>query len=74
MKAIGMSITIDSLGRCVIPKGLREAFGLEKPGEIEILATSEGILIRNIRYRFVEIKGCAQDLPKTLECDKIDER
>ncbi len=69
-----MSIAIDSLGRCVIPKSLRDAFGLEMSGEIEVLATNEGILIRNIRYRFVEIEESAKVLSKPSVCAKINER
>lgn len=56
MIPLGMTITIDSLGRCVIPKPLRDAFHLENPGEVEVLATDEGVLIRNVRYEIVEKK------------------
>ena len=56
MVPLGMTITIDSLGRCVIPKPLRDAFHLENPGEVEVLATDEGVLIRNVRYEIVEKK------------------
>ena len=45
---IGIQKEIDSLGRIVIPKELRELFGLEK--RVEIVATKEGILLRDPQY------------------------
>lgn len=46
MTNIGIIKNIDSLGRIVIPKEYRKAFGLKINESIEILATNEGILLR----------------------------
>ena len=48
---IGIIKEIDGLGRLVIPKEYRERLHLES--EVEILLTSEGILIRNPEYEVV---------------------
>ena len=45
---IGIIKDFDKLGRIVIPKELRERFALDK--NVEILATPNGILIRNPEY------------------------
>ena len=48
MKIIGIKKEIDRLGRLVIPKEMRELFSFEN--EVELIITSEGILIRNPKY------------------------
>lgn len=50
-KDIGISREIDKLGRIVIPIEYRNTFKLKNT--VEILATDEGILIRNPRYRII---------------------
>ena len=42
---IGVLKEIDSLGRLVIPKEMRETLKLER--NVELIVTKEGILIRN---------------------------
>ena len=42
----GMKTTIDSAGRLVVPKPLRERFHLAPGSELEIEPTSDGIIIR----------------------------
>lgn len=49
---IGVIKEIDSLGRLVIPKEMRETFKLDK--SIELVVTKDGILIRNPKYKLVE--------------------
>lgn len=49
---VGIIKEIDKLGRIVIPKELRERFGIEK--EVEILVTEQGVLIRNPEYVLVK--------------------
>ena len=44
MEVVGIIKEIDSLGRIVIPKSLRERCGISK--EVEIIAVKEGVLIR----------------------------
>lgn len=45
---VGIIKDFDKLGRIVIPKELRERYALDK--NVEILATTNGILIRNPKY------------------------
>lgn len=53
MKKIGIIKEIDNLGRIVIPKELRDRYFLY--GDVEIIATHEGILIKNIEYVLTKI-------------------
>ena len=46
-RAIGIIKVIDSLGRIVIPKEMRERLSLGR--EVELVLTDEGILIRDPR-------------------------
>ena len=48
MEKIGVVKEIDKLGRIVIPKDLRERYGLQK--EVEIIATVDGVLIKSAGY------------------------
>lgn len=48
---IGIIKEVDNLGRIVIPKELRERFGLNE--RVEIVATEFGILLRNSEYKLV---------------------
>ena len=49
--SIGIIKEVDKLGRIVIPKEFRERFNLGK--EVEIVVTSNGILIRNPEFVLV---------------------
>ena len=51
--AVGIIKEIDRIGRIVIPKELRERYGLID--EVEIVATKSGVLIRNPEYKLVKI-------------------
>ena len=58
-KNVGIIKEIDSLGRIVIPKEYRDRLKLDK--NVEILITTEGVLIRNSEYALVkkdDIKNC----------------
>ena len=55
MQTVGVKKEVDSLGRICIPKEMRKLFGLKE--EVELVVTSEGILIRNPKYVLVEIKS-----------------
>ena len=48
MKKIGVLKEFDKLGRIVIPKELRDRYALNET--VEIVATEEGVLIRNPEY------------------------
>ena len=53
-KDIGIKREVDSLGRVVIPKEIRKTYGLEK--EVEIIATADGVLLRNPKYHIVLVE------------------
>ena len=48
MKIIGILKEFDKLGRIVIPKELRERYGLNEG--VEIIATEDGVLLRSPEY------------------------
>ena len=50
---VGIIKEVDKLGRVVIPKELRERFCLNE--SVEIIATEEGIVLRNPEYKLVKI-------------------
>ena len=50
-RSVGIKKEIDGLGRMVIPKELRELYHLD--GEVELVATEEGVLVRNPEYVLV---------------------
>ena len=55
-------------GRLVIPKEMRLKFHLER--EVEILPTDEGILIRNPKYRIIEIESVKETNLKKADASK----
>lgn len=48
MNEFGVIKEFDKLGRLVIPKELRKRYALD--GAVEIIATKEGVLIKNPEY------------------------
>ena len=65
MSKIGVLKEMDSLGRLVIPKEMRERYGLCR--EVEIITTDEGILVCNPDYHLVpKKKGEVPSSPKKL--------
>ena len=50
---VGIEKEVDALGRIVIPKDIRERFGIDK--RVEIILTEEGVLLRSPRYALVKI-------------------
>ena len=63
-KKIGVLKEIDSLGRLVIPKEMRETFKLDKT--VEIIVTQEGILVRNPKYEVIEKKDTVSNTDESL--------
>ena len=51
-KDIGIIREMDNLGRVVIPKEWRDLYKFE--GQLEIVATTEGVLIRHPKYKLIE--------------------
>ena len=52
MDSVGILKSFDKLGRIVIPKEMRERYSLES--EVEVVATKDGVLIRNPKYILVK--------------------
>ena len=52
MEQIGVKKVVDNLGRIGIPKEIRVLLGLD--GEVELITTNEGLLIRNPQYVLVK--------------------
>ena len=52
---VGMQITIDNLGRIVIPKGYREFYHMDKNDKVCLIDTPDGLLITNPKYKMVKI-------------------
>lgn len=53
-KEVGINKEIDSLGRLVIPKEMRNLFKMES--QVELVLKDEGILVRNPKYKLTEIE------------------
>lgn len=51
---IGIIREFDNLGRLVIPKEMRTLFNFNKA--VEIVVTEDGVLLRNPKYKLVEIR------------------
>ena len=52
MAEIGVVKEFDKLGRLVIPKDLRERYGLAQ--QVEIVATKEGLLLKSPEFYLVK--------------------
>ena len=59
MKKIGIIRDVDKLGRICIPKEMRNMYNLNEP--VEILATTEGVLIRNPEYILGKIETTSKN-------------
>ena len=53
-KSIGINKEIDSLGRLVIPKEMRNLFKMVS--EVELVVKEDGVLIRNPKYKLTKIE------------------
>lgn len=54
--ANGTTVRIDKSGRIVVPKPLRERFGLKPDSELEVLEQEDGMLLRPVEQRPSMIK------------------
>ena len=59
VKKIGIIRDVDKLGRICIPKEMRNMYNLNE--SVEILATTEGVLIRNPEYILVKIEKISKN-------------
>ena len=55
MSKVGIKREIDNTGRLCVPKEMRDLFNLR--GEVELLVTEMGILIRKPEYVLVKIES-----------------
>lgn len=51
---VGIVREIDPVGRLLIPKEIRERMKFDD--KVELVLTTEGLLIRNIEYKMVKIE------------------
>ena len=52
MEQVGIKKEMDGMGRIVIPKEMRELFGLKNV--VELVVTREGLLLRAPQYELVK--------------------
>ena len=52
MEKIGIIKELDGLGRLVVPKELRERFGISK--RVELVVTKDGILLKSPKFKLVK--------------------
>ncbi len=54
MTNFGVKIKIDPVGRCVIPKSVRDTFHIVGNDALEVLVTEQGILLRKPEYEVIK--------------------
>ena len=54
MTNFGVVIKIDPVGRCVIPKSVRDTFHISGHATLEVLVTDQGVLLRKPTYEVVK--------------------
>lgn len=63
MEKVGIIKEIDSLGRIVIPKEIRDRLGLDN--KVELVVTPDGVLMRNSKYKLIPIDNNEEKCDKT---------
>ena len=58
-RVVGIIKEVDKLGRIVIPKDIRDRFGLMD--RVEIIITEAGIVLRNPEYELIKINEEIKD-------------
>ncbi len=59
---VGILKEMDKLGRIVIPKEIRDRFGLAE--HVELIVTESGVLLRSPEYKLVQVntnENCTND-------------
>ncbi|MBP3378772.1 MAG: hypothetical protein J6L96_08490 [Clostridia bacterium] len=51
MESIGIVKELDKLGRIVIPKDMRDRYGITE--RVELVATKDGVLVKSVEYVLV---------------------
>ena len=59
---VGMRVTVDRVGRVVIPKALRDSTGIGADTELEVVVDGTGIRLEPVRGRD-RVVGEADDFP-----------
>lgn len=62
MDKIGIIKDVDKMGRILIPKELRERFGLTE--QVELIITKSGILLKSPKY--ILVKAEENETPKPI--------
>lgn len=60
MLEVGVIKEFDKLGRIVVPKEIRERFGLND--RVEIIVTESGILLRNPEFKLVRVDDTQENI------------
>lgn len=60
MLEVGVIKEFDKLGRIVVPKEIRERFGLND--RVEIIVTESGVLLRNPEFKLVRVDDTQENI------------
>ena len=60
MLEVGAIKEFDKLGRIVVPKEIRERFGLND--RVEIIVTESGVLLRNPEFKLVKVDDTEENI------------
>ena len=65
-------VKVSSKGQVVIPKPIREAYGIGKDDEILMIPVKEGILIKPLKKTTLRLRGLLKELDVDIaECEAI---
>ena len=72
IRALPFRVKVSSKGQVVIPKPLRDAYGIHEGGEVLMIPVEEGILVKVPSMRGDSLRGLLTDLDVDLEeCEAI---
>ena len=71
-RAIPFRVKVSSKGQVVIPRPLRDAYGIREGSEILMIPTREGILVKALPVKGDSLRGLLADLDVDIEeCEAI---
>ncbi len=71
-EAIPFRVRVSSKGQVVIPKALRDAYGIKEGDEVLMVPVEEGILVRTLPVKSDSLRGLLTDLGVDIEeCEAI---